>query len=315
MRSFNDQSPTLCRHDGRRPTRRATRRRGAGDTESSHDRLFRTSAGGRRLLAGVRYTDVAIQGHAELFPRFATELVRLKPDVIVVSVTEAAVAVRNVTRTIPIVMVNVFDPVAAGLVSSLARPGGNVTGLSRQSRDIIGKRLQILREAVPETVRVGVLVDPADPLYSAMVADAKEAARALGVQVKIVEARAPTGLEGAFSTLHTERVGAILVVGGAGFYPNRKQIAGLALRYRLPVMFEGRESVEAGGLLGYSVSSVANYRRAALFVDKILKGAKPADLPIEQPTQFELVINMKTAKALGLTIPPSLLLRADAVIQ
>jgi putative tryptophan/tyrosine transport system substrate-binding protein len=257
---------------------------------------------------------VARQGPADLFPRFATELVRLKPDVIVVSIIEAAVAVRNVTRTIPIVMVNVLDPVAAGLVSSLARPGGNVTGLSRQSRDLIGKRLQILRETLPETVRVGVLADPTNPLNSLMVADAKEAARALGVQVKIVEAP-PTGLEGGFSTLHTERVGAVLVVGGAFYYGNRKQIAGLALRHRLPAMFESREFVEAGGLLSYSVNNVANYRRAALFVDKILKGAKPADLPVEQPTKFELVINQKTAKALGLTIPQSLLLRADQVIE
>ncbi len=262
-----------------------------------------------------RYTDVALQGHPDLFPRLAAELVRLKPDVLVVSVTEAAVAAKKATSTIPIVMVSVPDPVAAGLVASLARPGGNVTGLSRETRDLIGKNLQLLKEALPETVRVGVLGNLTEPLNAAMVADAKEAAKSLGVQLKIVEAGAPAQLEGAFSTLHTERVGAVLVLGGAGFYLNRTEIVGLALTNRLPSMFQNREFVEAGGLLSYAPSTVANYRRAAYFVDKILKGAKPGDLPVEQPTQIELVINLKTAKALGLTIPQSLLIRADEVIR
>ena len=270
---------------------------------------------GQNIRIAYRYTDVAVQGHADLFPRFATELVRLKPDVIVVSIIEAALAVRNATSTIPIVMVNVQDPVAAGLVSSLARPGGNVTGLSRQSRDLIGKRLQLLREALPDPVPVGVLADATTPLNSMMVADTKEAARTLGVQIKIVDAGVPTDFEGAFSTLHTERVGAVLVFASPAFYLNRKEIAGLTLRHRLPAIFENREFVEAGGLLSYSVNSVANYRRAALFVDKVLKGAKPADLPVEQPTKFEFVINLKTARTLGLTIPPSLLLRADQIIE
>jgi putative ABC transport system substrate-binding protein len=235
--------------------------------------------------------------------------------VLVVSVTEAAVAAKNATRTIPIVMVSVPDPVAAGLVSSLARPGGNVTGLSRQTRDTIGKTFQLLKEALPETSRVGLLANPTDPLTSAMVVDAKEAAKLLGVHLKIVEARTPGELEEAFSTMHTDRAGALLVVGGAGFYLNRTRIVGLALRNRLPSVFQNREFVEAGGLLSYAPSTVANYRRAAVFVDKILKGAKPSDLPVEQPTKFELVINLKTAKALNLTIPQSLLARADEVIQ
>ena len=270
---------------------------------------------GQNIRIAYRYTDVALQGHPELFPRLAAELVRLKPDVLVVSVTEAALAAKNATRTIPIVMVSVPDPVGAGLVSSLARPGGNVTGLSRQSRDLIGKNVQLLKEALPETVRVGALASPSDPLRLAMVADAEDAARSLGVQLKIVEAGAPTELESAFSTLHTERVGAVLVLGGAGFYLNRRRIAELALRNRLPSVFQNREFVEAGGLLSYAPSTSANYRRAAFFVDRILKGAKPADLPVEEPTTFELVINLKTAKALGLTIPPSLLQRADQVIE
>jgi putative ABC transport system substrate-binding protein len=270
---------------------------------------------GQNIRIEYRYTDVALRGHPELFPRLAAELVRLKPDVLVVSVTEAAVAAKNATSTIPIVMVSVPDPVAAGLVSSLARPGGNVTGLSRQTRDLIGKNFQLLKETLPKTVQVGVLVSPTNPLSSEMVADAEEVGKSLGMQLKIVEADTPAEVEGAFSTMHTERVGAVLVLGGAGFYLNRIEIAGLALRNRLPSMFQNREFVEAGGLLSYAPSTVANYRRAAYFVDKILKGAKPGDLPVEQPTQFELVINLKTAKALGLTIPQSLLLRADEVIR
>jgi putative ABC transport system substrate-binding protein len=270
---------------------------------------------GQNVKIEYRYTDVALQGHTELFPRLAAELVRLKPDVLVVSVTEAAVAAKNVTSTIPIVMVSVADPVGSGLVSSLAHPGGNVTGLSRQTRELIGKNFQLLKETVPKTVRVGVLVSPTNPLNSEMEADAKEAARSLGMQFKIVEAEAPAELEGAFSTMHTERVGAVLVLGGAGFYLNRTEIVGLALRNRLPSMFQNREFVEAGGLLSYAPSTVANYRRAATFVDKILKGAKPGDLPVEQPTKFELVINLKTAKSLGLTIPQSLLQRADELIE
>jgi len=270
---------------------------------------------GQNIRIEYRYTDVALQGHPDLFPRLATELVQLKPDVLVVSVTEAALAAKKATSTIPIVMVSVPDPVGAGLVASLARPGGNVTGLSRETRDLIGKTLQLLKEALPESGRIDLLVNPTDPLSSAMVGDAKEAAKSLDVQLKIVEARPPTELEGAFSTVHADRADALLVVGGAGFYLNRTQIVNLALRNRLPSAFQNREFVEAGGLLSYAPSTVANYRRAAFFVDKILKGAKPADLPVEQPSTFELVINKKTAKALGLTIPPSLLLRADQVIE
>ena len=270
---------------------------------------------GRNIRIEYRYTDVALQGHPDLLPRLAEELVRLKPDVLVVSVTRAALAARNATRTIPIVMVSVPDPVAAGLVTNLARPGGNVTGMSRQTRELIGKTLQLLREALPQTVRVDLLADPTEPLSATMVEDARAAARLLGVQLKIVEVRAPAELEGAFATMRADGAGALLVVSGAGFYLNRARIVRLALRDRLPSVFQNREFVEAGGLLSYAPSTPANYRRAAVFVDKILKGAKPATLPIEQPTTFELVINLKTAKALGLTLPPSLLARADQVIE
>jgi putative ABC transport system substrate-binding protein len=269
---------------------------------------------GRNIRIEYRYTDVALQGHPELFPRLAAELVALKPEVLVVSVTEAALAAKAATSTIPIVMVSVPDPVAAGLAASLAQPGGNVTGLTRETRDLIGKELQILKEVVPGTERIAALVNPTDPLKSVITADAKEAAKALGVQLKLVEA-GPTELDSAFSSLQAERVGAVLVLGGAGFYLNREHIVALALKRRFPSMFQNLEFVRAGGLLSYAPSTTANYRRAAYFVDKILRGAKPGDLPVEQPTKFELVINLKTAKALGLTIPQTLLLRADQVIE
>ena len=270
---------------------------------------------GRNIKIEYRYTDVALRGHPDLFSRYAAELVRLNPEVIVVSVTEAALAVKQATTTIPIVTVSVPDPVAAGLVASLARPGGNVTGLSRESRDLIGKNLQLLKDTLPGISRVGALANREDPLKSAMVADAEEAARSLGVQLKVVEVSAPTALEGAFSAMHSDKADAVLVLGGGAFYLNRTHIADLALRNRLPSVFQNREFVEVGGLLSYAPSTTANYRRAASFVDKILKGSKPADLPVEQPTQFELVINLKTAKGLGLTIPQWLLQRADQVIE
>jgi putative ABC transport system substrate-binding protein len=270
---------------------------------------------GRNVKIEYRYTDDPLQGNPGRMDQLAAELVRLNPAVLVVSITEAALAAKKATSTIPIVMVSVPDPVAAGLVSSLGRPGGNVTGLTRQTPDLLGKNLQLLKEALPNATLVGVLANPTDPLRAVMVQEVKDAAKSLGVQLNIVEARPPTDLEGAFGTLRTSRVGAVLVLGGGAYYLNRTQIAGLALTNRLPSMFQAREFVEAGGLLSYAPSTTANYRRAAVFVDRILKGAKPGELPVEQPTQFEFVINLKTAKALGLTVPPSLLARADQVIE
>ena len=269
---------------------------------------------GRNVKIEYRYTDAPLQGSPERMDQLATELVQVNPAVLIVSVTEAALAARKATRTIPIVMVSVPDPVAAGLVSSLGRPGGNVTGLTRQTPDLIGKNLQLLREAVSRNTLVGVLANPTDPLRAMMVEEVNETARSLAAQVTIVEAR-PAELEAAFSALLTRRAGAVLVLGGAAFYLARAQITGLALKHRLPSMFQAREFAEAGGLLSYAPSTTDNYRRAALFVDRILRGANPGDLPVEQPTKFELVINLKTAKALGLTIPPSLLARADQIIE
>ena len=270
---------------------------------------------GRNVKIEYRYTDVPLQGSPGRMDQLAAELVQLTPAVLVVSVTEAALAAKRATSTIPIVMVSVSDPVAAGLVSSLGRPGGNVTGLTRQTPALIGKNLQLLKEAIPKTTLVGVLANPTDPLHSVMVEEVKEAAKSLGVQVSIVQARPPTELGGAFSTFRNNRASAALVLGGGAFYLNRSQIVGLALTHRLPSMFQAREFVAAGGLLSYAPSTTANYRRAAFFVDRILKGTKPGDLPVEQPTQFELVINLKTARALDLTISPSLLARADTVIE
>jgi putative ABC transport system substrate-binding protein len=270
---------------------------------------------GQNIRVEYRYTDVPLQGDIDRMAQLAAELVRLKPDVLVVSITEAALAARSLTRTIPIVMANAADPVGAGLVSSLAHPGGNITGLTRLAPELVGKNLQILKEVVPETTRVGVLANPKNPLSAMMVTDAQNAARTLGVQLKILEARTPAEVERAFSSLPTDRVGALLLFPDGTFYLNRTHIVGLALRYRLPAIFQNREFVDAGGLLSYAPSSASNYRRAANYVDKILKGAKPADLPVEQPTKFELIINLKTAKTLGLTIPQSLLVRADHVIE
>ena len=270
---------------------------------------------GRNLKIEYRYTDQALQGHPELFARYAMELVELKPQAIVVSVTEAALAVKNATRTIPIVTISVPDPVEAGLVVSLGRPGGNVTGLSRETRELIGKNMQLLKEILPKVTRMAILVNATDPLKPALLSDVERRAQSLGVQIKVAEVTVPGGLDAAFSAMRTDNVGALVVLGGSAFYLNRRNIADLALRSRLPSVFQNREFAEVGGLLSYAPSTTDNYRRAAFFVDKILRGAKPADLPVEQPTKFELVINLKTAKALGLTIPPSLLQRADQVIE
>jgi len=269
---------------------------------------------GRNVKVEYRY-NVATQGNIDRLAELTAELVRLKPDVLVVSLTEVAILAKNATSTIPIVMANVADPVAAGLVSGLAHPGGNITGLSRQTPELVGKQFQLLKEMLPKLTRIGVLLNPTDRLYPVIIGNVRETAESLGVQVQILGPATAAELEGAFSTLRAERVGTVLVGDGGVLYLSRTQIADLALRYRLPMMANGRAFVEAGALISYSPSNIANYRRAAYFVDKILKGAKPADLPVEQPAKFELIVNQKSAKALGLTIPQALLLRADEVVQ
>jgi putative ABC transport system substrate-binding protein len=254
-------------------------------------------------------------GQYERLPDLAAELVRLQVDVLLVGPTPAAQALKHATTTIPIVIVTVHDPVGSGLVASLARPGGNVTGLSNMSPNLIGKQLEFLKEVLPTVSRVAVLGNPTNPSHALTVRAADMAAQALGVQLQLVEVRGSDAFESAFAAMTSASAGALLVLGDAVFLSNRRRLVELAALSHLPAMYETRMYVEAGGLIGYGVNLLTQFRRAATYVDKILKGAKPADLPVEQPTKFELIINLKTAKALGITIPPSLLLLADEVIQ
>jgi putative ABC transport system substrate-binding protein len=258
------------------------------------------------------------EGKFERLPALAAELVALKVDVIVTSETPAALAAKQATRTIPIVFSFAVDPVTSGLVASLARPGGNVTGLATLLPELVGKRLEQLTQAVPGVSRVAVLWQPGSQVERTekdVLKRAEVAARAVGVRLQFVEARGPETFDRAFSDMTSARVGALTVLGSAMFFNERRRLVDLAAKNRLPAVYGLREYVDAGGLLSYGPNVGDLYRRAATYVDRILKGAKPGDLPVEQPTKFELVINLKTAKALGLTIPQSLLHRADEVIQ
>jgi putative ABC transport system substrate-binding protein len=251
----------------------------------------------------------------ERISELAAELVRLKVDVIVTATDAAIAAVKQQTQTIPIVMVNSADPVGTGFVASLAQPSGNVTGITSISPELSAKRLELLKEVVPGLSRVAIMWNPD---VRGAVLDYKEtdsATRSLRLQLQSVEVSRADDFERAFSALTTARAEALIVVPFPVAFTNRSQIASLAQKNRLPSMYGQREYADAGGLMAYGPNNAEQWRRAATYVDKILKGAKPGDLPIEQPTKFELVINLKTAKALGLTIPPSLLRRADEVIQ
>jgi len=290
----------------------------AAGTASSTAGVMEVFRQGLRELGWVEGQTIALEyrwaeGRYERFPDLAAELVRLKVDVLVAPITPAALAAVHATRTIPIVMVTVHNPVGSGLVTSLARPGGNVTGLSLLSPQLVGKQLEFLTEVAPTVSRVAVLWNPASPGHVLMVREAEVAARALGVQLHLLEARGPDAFDSAFAAMTS--AGALLVLGDAMFSVQRTRLVNLAAKSRLPAIYSGRLFVEAGGLIGYGPTIPANYRRAATYVDKILKGAKPADLPVEQSTKFELVIHLKTAKELGLTIPPTLLFRADEVIK
>ncbi len=266
---------------------------------------------GQNIIVERRYSE----GRQELLPDLAAELVRLKVDVIVAAGTPTPVAAKRATATIPIVMTNTSDPVALGLVTTLARPGGNVTGLSIQTVELVGKQLELLKQVVPKASRIAFLTNPSNPGSALQLREAQTAARSLGVQLQVLEARRPDDLDRAFAAMTRERARAVLVPGDPVFFLYRTQISELAMKSRLPAMFALREHGEAGGRMAYGPSLRDNFRRAATYVDKILKGAKPGDLPVEQPTKFELVVNLKTAKALGLTIPQSILIRADEVIQ
>jgi len=254
-------------------------------------------------------------GRLERFPDLAAELVRLKVDLIVTRGTTGALAAKNATRTIPIVMATSGDPVAAGLVASLARPGGNVTGLSSINAELVGKRLGLLKEAIPGLARIAVVLNLSNPTLVTQRKQIEVAARSLGFQPQFLDVRKPEDLGRAFDTAVKQRADAVHV--GLDFLAqsNLGRIVDLAAKHRLPTIYSTRDFVDAGGLMAYGVSRLEIYRRAATYVDKIFKGAKPGDLPVEQPTKFELVINLKTARALGLTIPPSLLQRADQVIE
>ena len=255
-------------------------------------------------------------GQLEKLPELAGDLVRLNVDVLVASLTQAALAAQKATATIPIVMAGVADPVAVGLIASLARPGGNITGTSSISSDIVGKQLELLKELAPDVGRIAVLWNPANPAFQALQLEQAEiAARQAGLQLKLFEARTHYDFETVFVDIANEGTGALAVLGDPLFslYPER--IAALALKYRLSTVSAGRTFAEAGILLTYGPNFFHLHKGAAVYVDKILKGATPAVLPVEQPTKFELVINLKTAKALGLIAPPTLLVRADEVIE
>ena len=267
---------------------------------------------GQNLVIEYRWAE----GNVERLPDLAAELVRRKVDVIVAPAGSAALTAKNATSSIPIVMIFPSDPVEMGLVASLRRPGGNITGTTfTPGPEIFGRQLQILKETIPRASRVAILSNPADPSFALQVREVEAAARTLHMRLQHVEARGPEQFDSAFAAMARERADALLVNGTSTFLAHRVRLAELAVKNRLPTMYSFRESVEAGGLMAYAVNMAAFVERAAVYVDKILKGAKPADLPVEQPTKFELVINLKTAKALGLAIPRSLLARADEVIQ
>jgi putative ABC transport system substrate-binding protein len=291
---------------------------GSGNLSSPYTTAFRQ---GLRELGWVVGQNIVIEyrsaeGQFDRLPALAAELVRVKVDVIVATPTPGALAAKNATGTIPIVGVSLADPVGLGLIPSLARPGGNVTGVSYSvGSDIFGKDLELLNEAVPKVRRLAVLSNPDGPAQPLIMNNITSAARSLKLQLLPVEARGPGEFDGAFAAMARERVGALFVVTDPAYIAHRARLVELAAKHRLPSMFTQRADVEAGALVSYGPSFAVMYRRAATYVDKILKGAKPADLPIEQPTRFELVINLKTAKALGLAIPPSVLARADEIIE
>ena len=275
---------------------------------------------GLRELGYVEGKNIVIEysyaaGNSDRLIKFAAEFVRLKVDVIVTGSTIAVRVAKELTKTIPIVMTGTGDPVGTGLVASLARPGGNVTGLSSVGPDLNTKRLELLKETIAGASRVAVLFNGANPSNVAALKEVESAARALGVQIQSLDIRDADGFEAAFDAATQQRSNAVLVQRDPlnNSYPNR--IVALAATHKLPGMYPEIQFVNAGGLMSYGVSTVDLYRRAAHYVDKILKGAKPADLPVEQPTKFELVVNLKPAKQIGLAIPLSVLARADRVIR
>jgi len=291
---------------------------GSPSNPSTSEKAFRQGlrelgyVDGKNILFESRYAE----GKRDLIPSLVAELVQLKVDVVVSGSLTAIQAAKQTTKTIPIVMVTNADPVAAGLVDSLARPGGNITGLTRLTRDLGGKRLELLKEVLPEISRVGILWDADDPAQATGLKEYEAAARTLKVQLQSLKVRGPNpDLEGAIQAAAQGGGSALITVRGTLLNRYPKRIADLAIKNRLPSMFEETEFVEAGGLASYSPNDADLFKRAAVLTNKILKGTQPADLPVEQPIKFELVINLKTAKRIRLTIPPNVLARADRVIK
>ena len=266
---------------------------------------------GRNLIIEYRSAD----GRSERFADLAAELVGLKVDLLVTRGTPASLAAKNATRTIPVVMANAGDPVSSGLVASLAHPGGNITGLSSVTVNLEAKRFGLLRELVPGIARIAALYNMSSPANPPQWKEIETAARAVGVRAQLLDVRKPEDFAPAFDVAISQHADGLIVGQEGLLQANRKLIAELAEKHRLPAIYRSMEFIDVGGLMAYGPSYPDLYRRAATYVDKIFKGAKPADLPVEQPTKFELIINLKTAKALGLTIPQALLLRADEVIQ
>ena len=266
---------------------------------------------GKNIIIEARFAE----GQAERLPELVAELVRLKVDVILAGGSEAVRPAKEAAKTIPIVVAHFEDPIGEGFVASLARPGGNITGLSRMSSDLTGKRLELLKEVVPGLRRAGMLANPTNANNILVLKEAEVAARGLGVQLQRLEARRSDDLEATFALATKDRTEAIIVSVDRIFDTQRKRIISFAQKNRLPTAFHNSRAVQEGGLLSYAPNILDLFRRSAAYVDKILKGTKPADLPVEQPTKFELVINLKTAKQIGLTIPPNVLARADRVIR
>ena len=266
---------------------------------------------GRNLVIESRYTG----GSLERTPAAAAELVALKLDVIVAATTPNALAAKHATGTIPVVFAAASDPVTSGLVSSLARPGGNVTGLSFLTAELVGKHLELLKQTLPGVSRVAVLWQPGERPDRDMLRGADVAARSLGLRLHFVDVPTPGDFDRAFSEVAKARAGAVALVTSGMFFVERRPLVALAARHRLPTVWPWREAMDTGGLMSYAPPLPDLYRRAATYVDKILKGARPGDVPVEQPTKFEFVINLKTAKALGLKIPASVLARADQIIE
>ncbi|MBI3062351.1 MAG: ABC transporter substrate-binding protein [Deltaproteobacteria bacterium] len=267
---------------------------------------------GKNIVIEPRWAE----GKADRLPELAAELIRLKPDLIVsTGGTVTALAVKKATTTIPVVFTAGGDLVKVGLIASLARPGGNLTGLSLLTTELSVKRLEILKETFPKLRRIAVLGNPVNPVSAIQLGEVQAAAKTLGLQLQIVEARDPKDFEPAFSAVTEKGAGALLVLSDAMLNAHRERIAGLATKSRLPAIYEFKEFAEAGGLMSYGTNIVDVYRRVGKYVDRILKGAKPGELPVEQPLNFEFLINLKTAKQIGVTIPPNVLARADKVIK